>query len=146
MKEIQVGDILFKVKDFLPYSELDKLNLYALFTTQIKIKQYQSLLPQIKTDETQQEYQDRLTDLITSGSTKLSNDTLSGLSNAMRETKNFEKKIDELLITSPLMQDSRPTMILKLKRTPEYVQILANVQEDLMALMDPDRTSTGKKL
>jgi len=145
MKEIAVGDIIFKVRNFLPYTQLDKLRFDKLQSTQIKMIKYQSLLPKREFNEIDKNYVERLEKMVADGRFVLTDDLSAVLLEAANETKLFTRRIDELLIEEPKMVDCRPTTVAKLKATPEYKFILDEVQKDLQSLQNPDGTDQSKK-
>lgn len=138
MKEIQVGDIEFKVRNYLPYSELDKLNLFGLYTTQLKLQKYRHLIPKRNANETEADYMQRMSASLSEGKLKMDEAAMKSLLEISADTKRFDRSIDELLIESPKLGDCRPTVINKLKHTPEYQLIRQTVQEDLTAIMNPE--------
>lgn len=140
MKEINVANITFKVKDYLPYTDLDKLNLYGLVTTQAKLQKYKSMLPK---GDSIQDVEKKLQEMLNNN--KIDDKTIAELAGASQQMKAFNRKIDELLIVEPKLADSRPTVIMKLKNTPEYKTILKAVMDDISAIMNPEEEQTPKK-
>lgn len=145
MKEVLVGDITFKVKDYLSYTDLDKLNLFGFQQSQMKIATYIKDLPKIEKGESNEDYLKRVNEIITSGEVELSDGAIKGLSEVAWQVKEFNRNIDNLLIIEPTLGQSRPTTIQKLKETPEYKLIHENVLTDIKAIMNPEQENKTPK-
>jgi hypothetical protein len=158
MKEITIDNVIFKVKDYLPYSDLNSLNLYGLSVVQAKLIKYKKNIPEIKDvidfDENnkeeayliskQKEFLEVLQEKIGKGEIIIPDEVFEELNKAQRQLIEFENNITRLLLVSPTFDASRPSVIKKLKQDPQYKQVIKNVSEDIEAIMDPEGQSTNQ--
>jgi uncharacterized protein YeeX (DUF496 family) len=144
MKEILHKNIQFRIRDFLNYSHLDQLNLYNMVRIQLKLKKYQKKLPKKLESETPEEYQNKIQNLINEGDIILSDDQIDDLIEIMKAARDFERKIDQLLIEEPSFEKLRPSIISSLHTNDQYKEILKNVKDDIKAAMS-SKTSPKKK-
>jgi hypothetical protein len=131
MREITVDNITFKVKEYLSYMDLDKLNMFGLYRIQQKFNL-------ITGGEDITVWQEKFS----KGEIELSDADSEVIQKLMEETIYYYRKIDELLIVEPKFIEQRPTVIAKLKQDDRYIAIMKGVIEDIQSILTQGQTTS----
>lgn len=131
MREITVDNITFKVKEYLSYMDLDKLNMFGLYKIQQKFNM-------ITGGEDITVWQEKFS----KGEIELSETDSEVIQKLMEETIYYYRKIDELLIAEPKFSEQRPTIIAKLKQDDRYIAIMKCVMEDIQSILTQGQTNS----
>lgn len=134
MIEIEIDNVKFKIKDYLDYADLGKINFLEVQMATMKAMKWSSLVE----GKTEQE----LNDLLAEADPSMIDD----LTAANYANSRMLKTIDDLLIHSPSMMTMRPSLLKKLFADERYIKVKEGVLQDIADMVNLHGPETGKKL
>ena len=127
MKTIEIDNIQFKIREFVPFTDLGNVNLYGIYSISVKqgriIHPYCLKNPQ-NGDESTGDYQIRLQNLLTE-------EDQDQLQKLMVENITFMQPLIDVIVMEPPLKTISAGTGLRLQKHPEIQVLIAAFMKDL---------------